>query len=154
MNVKFSIQPNVCVSFADREILLCTRDCPSQISVEYSQSAARRPLAATNVAETSLTVPNIGYVIDSGWPESLATVTDPNYSAYLLSRSVRPAPIKELVVAFIAPGVCYRLFDETDLHSRPEFTDAEIRRVIWLRSFCKCRPSDLVTFIASPLLIA
>ena len=81
--------------FADRfEILpLYARLSSADQRRVFSPRPAAALSLATNVAETSPTVPNIGYVIDkvAGRSESLATVTDPNYSAYLLSRSVRPA---------------------------------------------------------------
>ena len=97
----------------------------------FTQSAARRRIVlATNVAETSLTVPNIGYVIDTG----LARVARYSYRSKLQRLPIEPisqasANQRAGRCGRVAPGVCYRLFDEGDFQARPEFTDAEIRRV-------------------------
>ena len=97
----------------------------------FSQSAARRRVVlATNVAETSLTVPNIGYVVDSG----LARVARYSYRSKLQRLPIEPisqASANQRIgrCGRIAPGVCYRLYGEQDFLSRPAFTDAEIRRV-------------------------
>lgn len=89
----------------------------------------RRIILATNVAETSVTVPGIGFVIDTG----LARV-----SRYSYRSKVQRLPIEKISQASanqragrcgrIAPGTCIRLFSEEDYLSRAEFTDAEIRR--------------------------
>ena len=101
-----------------------------QRRVFTSSTARRRIVLATNVAETSLTVPNIGYVIDSG----LARVARYSYRSKLQRLPVEPisqasANQRKGRCGRIAPGVCFRLYDENDFLSRPEFTDAEIRRV-------------------------
>lgn len=101
-----------------------------QRRVFASSSARRRIVLATNVAETSLTVPNIGYVVDSG----LARVARYSYRSKLQRLPVEPisqasANQRKGRCGRIAPGVCFRLYDENDFLSRPEFTDAEIRRV-------------------------
>jgi ATP-dependent helicase HrpA len=101
-----------------------------QRRVFTSSSARRRIVLATNVAETSLTVPNIGYVVDSG----LARVARYSYRSKLQRLPVEPisqasANQRKGRCGRIAPGVCFRLYDENDFLSRPEFTDAEIRRV-------------------------
>ncbi len=89
----------------------------------------RRIIIATNVAETALTVPNIRYVIDSGF----ARISRYNYRS-----RVQRLPIEAISQAAanqrkgrcgrIAPGVCIRLFSEEDFQSRPEFTEPEIKR--------------------------
>ena len=119
--------------FADRfEILpLYARLSAADQRRVFTQSAARRRIVlATNVAETSLTVPNIGYVIDTG----LARVARYSYRSKLQRLPIEPisqasANQRAGRCGRIAPGICYRLFDESDFQSRPEFTDAEIRRV-------------------------
>ncbi len=93
-------------------------------------SGRRRVVLATNVAETSLTVPNIGYVIDLG----LARINRYSYRSKLQRLPIEPisqasADQRKGRCGRVAPGVCYRLYDEQDLISRPEFTDPEIRRV-------------------------
>ncbi|WP_291359721.1 ATP-dependent RNA helicase HrpA [Acinetobacter sp. UBA3025] len=90
---------------------------------------ARRIIIATNVAETALTVPNIRYVIDSGF----ARISRYNYRS-----RVQRLPIEAVSQAAanqrkgrcgrIAPGVCVRLYSEEDFLSRPEFTEPEIKR--------------------------
>ncbi len=90
----------------------------------------RRVVLATNVAETSLTVPNIGYVIDPGF----ARVSRYSYRSKLQRLPIEPvsqasADQRMGRCGRIAPGVCYRLYSEQDYLSRPEFSDAEIHRV-------------------------
>ncbi len=90
----------------------------------------RRVVLATNVAETSLTVPNIGYVIDLG----VARINRYSYRSKLQRLPIEPiaqasADQRKGRCGRVAPGVCYRLYSEQDLAGRPEFTDAEIHRV-------------------------
>jgi len=84
---------------------------------------------ATNVAETSLTVPRIKYVIDPG----LARVK--RYSPRQKLDRLHIEPVSQASAnqrkgrcGRIAEGICYRLYAEADFQSRPEFTDPEIRR--------------------------
>ncbi len=89
----------------------------------------RRVVLSTNVAETSLTVPGINYVIDTG----LARI-----SRYSLQSKVQRLPIEAISQASanqrkgrcgrLANGVCIRLYSEDDFIARPEFTDPEIKR--------------------------
>ena len=95
----------------------------------FSPGSKRRIVLATNVAETSLTVPRIRYVIDLGLAR--------------LSRYHHRAQVQRLQVEAIAqasanqragrcgrvgPGICYRLYDLADFEARPLFTDPEILR--------------------------
>ncbi len=89
----------------------------------------RRVILTTNVAETSLTVPRIHYVIDSG----LARI-----SRYSARSKIQGLQIEDIAqdsanqrmgrCGRIADGHCYRLYSEQDFESRPEHTDAEILR--------------------------
>ena len=89
----------------------------------------RRIVLATNVAETSLTVPGIRYVVDSG----LARV-----KRYSYRNKVEQLQIEKISQAAarqragrcgrVAAGVCIRLYDELDFNARPPFTDPEILR--------------------------
>ena len=89
----------------------------------------RRIILSTNVAETSLTVPGIRYVIDSG----LARI-----SRYSYRSKVQRLPIEAISQASanqrkgrcgrVSEGICIRLYSEEDFNSRPEFTDPEIQR--------------------------
>jgi len=93
-------------------------------------SGMRRVVLATNVAETSLTVPNIGYVIDSG----LARV-----NRYSIRQKVEQLRVEKIARAAanqragrcgrVMSGICVRLYDEADFLARIEYTDAEIFRV-------------------------
>ncbi len=95
----------------------------------FQPHKGRRIVLATNVAETSLTVPGIRYVIDPG----MARI-----SRYSHRTKVQRLPIEKISQASanqragrcgrVGPGVCIRLYDETDFSSRPEFTDPEIKR--------------------------
>ncbi len=93
------------------------------------QSNARRIVLATNVAETSLTVPGIRYVVDSG----LARVK--RYSWRNKVEQLRIEPISQASAnqragrcGRIGPGMCIRLYDETDFKARAAFTDPEVLR--------------------------
>ncbi len=93
------------------------------------QSNARRIVLATNVAETSLTVPGIRFVVDSG----LARVK--RYSWRNKVEQLRIEPISQASAnqragrcGRLGPGVCIRLYDEADFKRRAEFTDPEILR--------------------------
>ena len=96
----------------------------------FKTGAQRRVVLATNVAETSLTVPNIGYVIDCG----LARV-----NRYSIRQKVEQLHIEKISRAAanqragrcgrVMSGVCVRLYDEADFLQRMEFTDPEIFRV-------------------------
>ena len=92
-------------------------------------SALRRIVLATNVAETSLTVPGIRYVIDPG------TARVKRYSArnkveQLLIEKVSQASANQRAgrCGRVADGVCIRLYDEADFANRPRFTDPELLR--------------------------
>ncbi|MEQ6884903.1 ATP-dependent RNA helicase HrpA [Salicola sp. Rm-C-2C1-2] len=95
----------------------------------FQPHGGRRIVLATNVAETSLTVPGIHYVIDTG----LARL-----SRYSVRSKMQRLPVEPIAQASaeqrkgrcgrVAPGLCFRLYDETDFLNRPEFTDPEIRR--------------------------
>jgi ATP-dependent helicase HrpA len=92
-------------------------------------SFTRRVVLATNVAETSLTVPGIRYVIDPGTAR---------ISRYSRGTKVQRLPIEPISQASanqrkgrcgrLADGICIRLYSESDFESRPAFTDPEILR--------------------------
>ena len=100
-----------------------------QDRVFHSGGAARRIVLSTNVAETSLTVPGIRYVIDSG----LARV-----KRYSFRQKVEQLQVEAISQAAanqragrcgrVADGICMRLYDEADFQARPRFTDPEILR--------------------------
>jgi ATP-dependent helicase HrpA len=95
----------------------------------FQPHSARRIVLATNVAESSLTVPGIRYVVDSG------TARISRYSA---RSKLQRLPIERISQASadqrkgrcgrIGPGVCVRLFDEDDYLSRDKFMSPEIQR--------------------------
>ncbi|MCW3012686.1 MAG: hrpA, partial [Solirubrobacterales bacterium] len=106
----------------------------SRLSVAEQQKAFRphahqRVVLATNVAETSVTVPGIRYVVDPG------TARISRYSARL---KVQRLPIEEVSQASAdqrkgrcgreGPGICIRLYSEEDFEARPRFTDPEVQR--------------------------
>ena len=100
-----------------------------QHRVFESARGRRRIVLATNVAETSLTVPGIRYVVDPG------TARISRYSTRL---KVQRLPIEAVSQASadqrkgrcgrVAEGICVRLYSEEDFYSRPEYTDPEIQR--------------------------
>ncbi|MFB7507892.1 ATP-dependent RNA helicase HrpA [Streptomyces broussonetiae] len=95
----------------------------------FQPHAGRRIVLATNVAETSLTVPGIKYVIDPGFAR---------ISRYSHRTKVQRLPIEPVSQASAnqrkgrcgrtSDGICIRLYSEDDFLARPEFTDAEILR--------------------------
>lgn len=95
----------------------------------FAPHGGRRIVLATNVAETSLTVPGIKYVIDPGFAR---------ISRYSARSKVQRLPIEAISQASanqragrcgrVSEGICIRLYSEDDYVSRPEFTDPEILR--------------------------
>ncbi|EST37659.1 RNA helicase [Streptomycetaceae bacterium MP113-05] len=95
----------------------------------FQRTSGRRVVLATNVAETSLTVPGITYVVDPGTAR---------ISRYSHRTKVQRLPIEPVSQASAnqrkgrcgrtSDGICIRLYSEDDFLSRPEFTDAEILR--------------------------
>ena len=101
---------------------------PEQEKV-FQSSGSRRIVLATNVAETSLTVPNIGAVIDTG----LARIN--RYSYRNKVEQLRIEPISKASAnqrsgrsGRVMQGLSIRLYSEADFMSRPEYTDPEIMR--------------------------
>ena len=95
----------------------------------FHPGSLRRIILTTNVAETSLTVPRIHYVIDSG------TARVSRYSPRSKIQGLLVEPISQAAAnqrkgrcGRIAEGVCYRLYSENDFEQRSEHTDAEILR--------------------------
>ncbi|MBK1885977.1 ATP-dependent RNA helicase HrpA [Marinobacter sp. DY40_1A1] len=95
----------------------------------FQNHSGRRIVLSTNVAETSLTVPGIRYVIDAGVAR---------LSRYSVRSKIQRLPIEPVSQASanqragrcgrVAPGICFRLYDEADFLNRPEHTDPEILR--------------------------
>ena len=95
----------------------------------FEAGDGRRIVLATNVAETSLTVPGIRYVIDTG----LARVKRYSYRSKVEQLQVEPisqaaASQRSGRCGRVANGICIRLYDEVDFNGRPRFTDPEILR--------------------------
>ncbi len=95
----------------------------------FTPGNGRRIVLATNVAETSLTVPGIRYVVDSG----LARVK--RYSFRNKVEQLQVEPVSQAAAqqragrcGRVADGICIRLYDEADFAARPRFTDPEILR--------------------------
>jgi len=112
------------------EILpLLARLSASEQNKIFGRSSKRRIILSTNVAETSLTVPGIKYVIDSG----LARI-----SRYSWRSKIQRLPIEAISQASanqrkgrcgrVSAGICFRLYAEDDFNLREEFTAPEIQR--------------------------
>ncbi len=112
------------------EILsLFARQGPQEQARIFQSHSARRVILTTNVAETSLTVPGIHYVIDPGFAR---------ISRYSHRTKVQRLPVERISRASanqrkgrcgrIAAGVCIRLYREDNFESRAEFTEPEIAR--------------------------
>jgi ATP-dependent helicase HrpA len=122
----------------------------------FKSHSGRRIVLSTNVAETSLTVPGIRYVIDPG----LARM-----SRYSVRSKVQQLPIEKISQASanqragrcgrVAEGVCIRLYDEADFAARSEFTDPEIFRtnlasVILQMANLRLGPVEKFPFVEMP----
>ncbi|MGB5736011.1 MAG: ATP-dependent RNA helicase HrpA, partial [Thiohalocapsa sp.] len=112
------------------EILpLFARQGPAEQARVFKPHGTRRVVLATNVAETSLTVPGIHYVIDPGFAR---------ISRYSHRSKVQRLPVERISQASanqrkgrcgrIASGICIRLYEEDNFDARAEFTEPEIRR--------------------------
>lgn len=116
----------------------------------FSCSNQRKVVIATNIAETSLTVPGIRYVVDTGLAR---------FSRYNPRTRTRRLPIEPISQSSanqrkgrcgrVAEGVCIRLYDEADFQSRPLYTQPEIQRanlaevILRMKAF---RMGDIETF--------
>jgi len=108
---------------------LYARLSPAEQQKIFQPRPGRKIVLATNVAETSLTVPGIRYVIDSGTAR---------ISRYSYRAKVQRLPIEAVSQASanqrkgrcgrVEPGICVRLYSEDDFNGRPAFTDPEILR--------------------------
>jgi ATP-dependent helicase HrpA len=117
-------------NFRHTEIVpLYARLSASEQNRIFQSHSGRRIVLATNVAETSLTVPGIKYVIDPGTAR---------LSRYSARSKVQRLPIEAISQASanqragrcgrVSAGICIRLYSEEDYLARPEFTDPEILR--------------------------
>ena len=95
----------------------------------FKPGPKRRIVLATNVAETSLTVPRIRYVVDTGSARVM------RYSQRSQLERLHVEPVSQAAAdqrkgrcGRIGPGVCYRLYDEADFESRSRYTDPELLR--------------------------
>ena len=118
------------LALRDTEVLpLYARLSAAEQHRVFNSHRGRRVVLATNVAETSLTVPGIKYVIDTGTAR---------ISRYSQRTKVQLLPIEAISQASAtqragrcgrtSEGICIRLYSEEDFESRPEFTDPEILR--------------------------
>jgi ATP-dependent helicase HrpA len=95
----------------------------------FKPGSKRRVVLATNVAETSLTVPRIRYVVDTG------TARVKRYSQRSQLERLHVEPVSQAAAdqrkgrcGRVGPGICYRLYDEADFASRAAYTDPELLR--------------------------
>ena len=119
----------------------------------FQPHRGRRVVLATNVAETSLTVPGIRYVVDSGTAR---------ISRYSRRTKVQRLPIEPVSQASadqragrcgrLGPGVCIRLYSEDDYSARPQFTEPEIRRTNLASVILQMAARDLGEIEAFPFL--
>ncbi len=119
----------------------------------FQPHTGRRIVLATNVAETSLTVPGIKYVIDAG------TARISRYSHRLKVQRLPIEPISQASAnqrsgrcGRTSDGVCIRLYSEDDFDARPEFTDPEILRTNLASVILQMSALDLGDLAAFPFL--
>ena len=122
----------------------------------FAPGPHQRVVLATNVAETSITVPNIGYVVDPGY----ARISRYSYRSKIQRLPIEPvsqasAEQRKGRCGRIAPGTCYRLYSLADFEGRPQYTDPELQRtnlasvVLQMRAFRLGRTEDF-PFIDPP----
>jgi len=106
----------------------------ARLSVEeqdriFKPGNARRIVLSTNVAETSLTVPGIRYVIDTGQAR-VKRYSARNKVEQLLIEKISQASANQRAgrCGRVSDGICIRLYDEGDFNNRPRFTDPELLR--------------------------
>ena len=119
----------------------------------FKPSNARRIVLATNVAETSLTVPGIRYVVDTG----LARVKRYSYRnkvEQLQVESISQAAANQRAgrCGRVADGICIRLYEESDYQARPRFTDPEILRSSLASVILRMKSLHLTAIEAFPFL--
>ncbi len=117
----------------------------------FSSHTGRRVVIATNVAETSLTVPGIRYVVDSGTAR---------ISRYSKRTKVQRLPIEPISKASanqragrcgrVAPGICIRLYSEADYEARPQYTEPEILRTNLASVILQMADADLGDIVDFP----
>lgn len=108
---------------------LFARQSAAEQNRVFKTGGHRRIVLATNVAETSLTVPGIRYVVDPGYAR---------ISRYSVRNKVQRLPIEKISQSSanqrsgrcgrVAAGICIRLYDEDDFKNRQDFTDPEVLR--------------------------
>ncbi len=121
----------------------------------FAPHAGRRVVLATNVAETSLTVPGIRYVVDTG------TARISRYSQRTKMQRLPIEPVSQASATQragrcgrVADGVCIRLYAEQDFLERPAFTDPEILRTNLASVILQMRTLDLGDISAFPFVDA
>ena len=132
---------------------LYARLTPAEQQRIFRPGGSTRIILSTNVAETSLTVPGVRYVIDTG----LARV-----SRYSPSRKIQRLPLEKISRAAadqragrcgrVAHGICIRLYDEDDYLARPRYTDPEIVRTSLADVILRMKSSRLGDIEEFPLI--
>ena len=115
----------------------------------------RRVVLATNVAETSLTVPKVRCVVDTG----VARISRYNRHAGVQRLPIEPvsrasAGQRQGRCGRVGPGVCVRLFSEADLEGRPEFPEPEILRTNLASVLLRMRALDIRDLESFPFIDA
>ena len=112
------------------EILpLFARQSAAEQARVFSRSNGRRVVLATNVAETSLTVPGIRYVVDAGFAR-MNRYSHRNKVELLQIEKIAQSAAKQRAgrCGRVQDGICIRLYDEADFNARPAHTDPEVLR--------------------------
>ncbi len=117
-------------SMRDVDVIPLTAELAQNHQLISRDNGRRKIVLSTNVAETSVTLPNISGVVDSG----LARVSGHASGSGLPTLDIQKVSQASCVqragrAGRTQPGVCYRLFSQFDFGHRPAFTDPEIRRI-------------------------
>lgn len=112
------------------DIVPLTAELAVHYDALFKNSGRRKLVLSTNVAETSVTLPDIRGVIDSGWAKISGYASWSGLPTLERQRISQASAVQRAGRAGrVAPGVCYRLYSASDFQARPAVTRAEIDRV-------------------------
>lgn len=95
----------------------------------FEPTPERRVIVATNIAETSITVPHVVHVVDSGLIKAVRYVSSAMSALQVIDHSRAGSDQRKGRAGRTQPGICHRLFTEESYNERPAYTDPELRRM-------------------------
>ncbi len=112
------------------DIVLLTAEMSGEVNRLYTKDSRRKVILSTNVAETSVTLPDVRGVIDTGWAKISGYAPWSGLPTLERQRISQASAIQRAGRAGrVAPGLCYRLYSAVDFQGRQAFTEPEIKRI-------------------------